>query len=183
MSKFLMMTGTSVIVLVALATPASAQDLSTPASTAADVARSDSGTTTDIIVTAQKRSERLQDVPMAISAVGGASLQTRNLANLSDFAVSVPSVHVQTRRGVGIVTIRGIGFDIANAGADPGVAIHSDGVYISRPFAALAGFYDLERVEIARGPQGTLYGRNATGGAVNLITRAPTAEPEGVELH
>ncbi len=133
----------------------------------------------EIIVTAQKREERLQDVPAAVSAIGGDALQERNITNLIDIQTLVPNLNIQQRESSGAVTIRGIGFDVLNPGAEGSVAVHTDGVVAARPAAALVGLYDLSRVEIARGPQGTLYGRNATGGALNIITRKPTRTPEG----
>lgn len=133
----------------------------------------------EVVVTAQRRSENIQTVPIAISALSGAMLTERGLTNLQDISSTVPSVNIQNRRAGGVVTIRGIGFEVATAGADPAVAVHTDGVYVARPAASLSNFYDVERLEIARGPQGTLYGRNATGGAVNIITRKPTQEFEG----
>lgn len=140
---------------------------------------SDAADAGDIIVTAQRRSERLQDIPMAITALGGAALQRAPVTNISDLQTSIPNVNISLRNGSGVVSIRGIGFDIVTAGADGSVAIHSDGVYQSRPAAALAALYDVERIEVARGPQGTLYGRNATGGAINVISRRPTSTVEG----
>jgi iron complex outermembrane receptor protein len=133
----------------------------------------------DIVVTAQKRSERLQDVPLAVTAIGGDTLATRGSGDLASVQALVPNVNISQRQSSGVVTVRGIGFDIITAGADSSVAVHIDGVYVSRPAAALAGLYDIERIEVARGPQGTLYGRNATGGAINIISRRPTEEPSG----
>lgn len=133
----------------------------------------------EIVVTAQRRTENIQTVPIAISALSGDMLTERGLTNLQDLSSMVPSVNIQSRRAGGVVTIRGIGFEVATAGADPAVAVHTDGVYVARPAAALSNFYDVERIEIARGPQGTLFGRNATGGAINIITRKPTDEFEG----
>lgn len=133
----------------------------------------------DIVVTAQRRSERLQDIPMAITALGGEALERSPVTNLSDIQTSVPNVNISPRNSSGVVSIRGIGFDIVTAGAEGSVAIHTDGVYQSRPVSALSGLFDVERIEVARGPQGTLYGRNATGGAINIISRRPTAEVEG----
>jgi iron complex outermembrane receptor protein len=132
-----------------------------------------------IIVTAQRRSERLQDVPMAITSLGEAALQRAPITNISDLQTSVPSLNVSPRNGSGVVAIRGIGYDVVTAGADGSVAIHNDGVYQSRPAAALTSLYDVERIEVARGPQGTLYGRNATGGAINIISNKPTSSFEG----
>lgn len=128
----------------------------------------------DIIVTASKRSDSLQRVPLAVSAIGGDALARSPITNLSDIQTSIPNINISARNSSGVVNIRGIGFDIVTAGAESSVAVHSDGVYLSRPTSALASLFDLERIEVARGPQGTLYGRNATGGAVNLISRRPS---------
>lgn len=133
----------------------------------------------DIVVTAQRRSERLQDVPMAITAFGGEALERAPITNLIDIQTSVPNLNISPRIGSGVVAIRGIGFGIATAGAEGSVALHSDGVYQSRPFAALFSLFDVDRIEVARGPQGTLYGRNATGGAINIISKKPTATLSG----
>ena len=133
----------------------------------------------DIVVTAQRRAERLQDIPISITAESGDSLSDRKVESLIDLGASVPNVNISERRSIGVVTIRGIGYEILRAGAEPGVAVHVNNVYISRPAASLSGFYDVDRLEVARGPQGTLYGRNATGGAVNIVTRHPTDDFSG----
>ena len=133
----------------------------------------------EVTVTAQKRSENLQDVPLAVSAIGGDVLVGRQANNLLDLQGLVPNTSLQQRLSSGVVTIRGIGFDTLTAGADSSVAVQTDGVYISRPPAALAGLYDIDRIEVVRGPQSTLYGRNSTGGAVNIVTNKPTADTEG----
>lgn len=133
----------------------------------------------EIVVTAEKRSENIQDVPLSISALSGEQLAKGEFHNLVDVQQLIPSVNISPRLSSGVVAIRGIGFDILTAGAESSVAIHTDGVYASRPVQALAGLFDVERLEVARGPQGTIYGRNATGGAINIITRKPTAELEG----
>ena len=132
-----------------------------------------------VIVTAQKRQENLQDVPFAVSAIGADALETYQVNNLLDLRDMVPNASFQQRLSSGVVTIRGIGFDVITAGADSSVAVHTDGVYISRPPAALVGLYDLDRIEIERGPQGTLYGRNSTGGVIDIITHKPTEDTEG----
>ena len=132
-----------------------------------------------VIVTAQKRQENLQDVPFAVSAIGADALDTYEVNNLLDLRDMVPNASFQQRLSSGVITIRGIGFDVITAGADSSVAVHTDGVYISRPPAALVGLYDIDRIEIARGPQGTLYGRNSTGGVIDIITHKPTEDTEG----
>lgn len=133
----------------------------------------------EIIVTAQKREQNLQDVPAAVSALSGVELTDRNINGLLDMQRLVPSLNIHQRESSGAIAIRGIGFDALNPGAEGSVAVHSDGVFAGRPTSVLASFYDIERVEVARGPQGTLYGRNATAGALNVITRKPTDEFEG----
>jgi iron complex outermembrane recepter protein len=161
--------------------PAEAQ---TTPSSPADVQHSSADTQpaemlNDIVVTAQRRSQRLQDIPLAVTALSGAALDSGAISNIMDLQTAAPNVNISLRSGAGVVNIRGIGYDVITAGADGSVAIHSDGVYQSRPAIALSALFDVDRIEIARGPQGTLYGRNATGGAVNLISRKPTSESEG----
>ena len=97
---------------------------------------------------------------------------------VEDLAGRVPGMTFSQNTGLAQVTIRGIGTNAVFAGSDPSSAVYLDGVYLARPAMALADFLDLERVEVLRGPQGTLYGRNSLGGAVNLITKSPTNERE-----
>ena len=96
-----------------------------------------------------------------------------------DVQTGMPNVNFGTRLSAGAPTIRGVGFTILAAGTSSNVAVHVDGVYVGRPAATAASFYDVTRLEVVKGPQGTLYGRNATGGAINIITGSPTAEPDG----
>ena len=159
------------------ATPAA--DTAGPSDAAPPAAQKDDQGFGDIIVTAQRRSDTLQRVPMAVSAITDAALSRGAVSSLIDIQNTVPNVNISARASSGVVAIRGIGFDIVTAGAEGSVALHSDGVYQSRPTAALAGLFDIERIEVARGPQGTLYGRNATGGAINIITKKPTDTFEG----
>lgn len=133
----------------------------------------------EVIVTAQKRAESLQDVAASVSAVGGEALRERQISSIEGLAQSLPNVNFGQTTGNARIAVRGVGFDNISLGNEGRIAYHVDGVYVSRPAAALATFYDVERVEVLRGPQGTLYGRNATGGAVNLVSRAPTLEPSG----
>lgn len=132
-----------------------------------------------VVVTARKQEETLQDVPLAISAVTGDSLRESQVSNLVDVEGSMPNVNFGARLSAGVPTIRGVGFTILAAGTSSNVAMHVDGVYVGRPAATAASFFDIDRIEVVRGPQGTLYGRNATGGAINLITGKPTVAPEG----
>ncbi|BFM14060.1 TonB-dependent receptor [Maricurvus nonylphenolicus] len=133
----------------------------------------------EIIVTAQKRAESVQDVAAAISAVGGSKLDEMGITDAESLVLAVPGMHFSQSGSNTRITVRGIGSEQTTVTGDPGVAFHIDGVYQTRASAGSALFYDLDRVEVLRGPQGTLYGRNATGGSVNLISNRPTQEFEG----
>ena len=127
------------------------------------------------IVTAAKVGERdVHAIPMAISAVSNAELGRLGTQTLGDAAALAPSVTFSQNTGYGQLTIRGIGASVLYAGSDPSSAIYLDGVYLARPAMAFVQFLDLDRIEVLRGPQGTLYGRNAVGGAMNLISKPPT---------
>ncbi|WP_255326516.1 TonB-dependent receptor [Sphingobium sp. EM0848] len=156
----------------ALAAEAADQDVSAQADGA-------NGGLADIVVTAQKREGKLQDVPMAVSAIGAQELERRQVSSVADLAKLSPGVSVAQHAGYNRLFIRGIGLTSISNGQDPSVAFQVDGVVIGRPSAQLASFFDIERMEVLRGPQGTLYGRNATGGSVNLITRKPTRDFSG----
>jgi iron complex outermembrane receptor protein len=127
----------------------------------------------DIIVTAQRRSENLQKAAVAVSAVTGDMLVQQSITQANDLTRVVPALQVAPAASFTQIYLRGIGSFGANAFAEQGVAFNLDGVYLSRPAAPAGLFYDLERLEVLKGPQGTLYGRNASGGAVNIITDKP----------
>lgn len=133
----------------------------------------------EIVVTAEKRAANLQDVPISITAITGDSMEKLAIDDMMDLYVQTPGMSFSRAGGEAQIYIRGIGTDAFGVTVDPSVALHMDGVYLGRPQMGLAQFLDLERVEILKGPQGTLYGRNATGGAINLISRMPTDESEG----
>ncbi|QKS01984.1 TonB-dependent receptor [Sphingomonas sp. CL5.1] len=162
--------------------PAFAQDSHAPAEKGVDGTHSAVGDGTglsDIVVTAQKREGRLQETPLAISAVDSATIDRRQVLSVQDLPALAPGVSVAQHAGYNRLFIRGIGLTSISNGQDPSVAFQVDGVVIGRPSAQLASFFDIERIEVLRGPQGTLYGRNATGGTVNLITRKPTEALSG----
>ncbi len=150
-----------------------------PAPGGAPAAAADVEGIADIVVTAQKRAENLQEVPLAVSAIGSAELERRRVTSVLDLPRVAPGISVGQHAGFARLFIRGIGLTSISNGQDPSVAFQIDGVVIGRPSAQLASFFDVERVEVLRGPQGTLYGRNATGGVVNVITRRPTRENSG----
>ncbi len=150
--------------------------------TEAKPAADDSG---DIVVTARKREENLLDTPVALSAFSGESLKTLNVTNLADVGKYVPNLNI-SRYGVGntaqaAVFIRAIGLQDHLITTDPGVGVYLDGVYLGRQLGSNLSLTNIERIEVLRGPQGTLYGRNTLGGAVNIITRKPGSD-EGAEL-
>jgi iron complex outermembrane receptor protein len=133
----------------------------------------------DIVVTATRNSESLSKVAASITAVTSKDLGAGGIKDVASLASAIPNLSVGDQFGVNRIFIRGIGLTSIDLGADGGVAFLQDGAQISRPAAQLSGFYDLERVEVLRGPQGTLYGRGATAGAINLITKRPTNKLDG----
>ena len=150
-------------VALVFAAPAAAQD---EAATASEDA--------EILVTAQKREQALSDVSLSVSAVGADELAVTNTASIEALQTLVPSISFGNDFNFAKLFIRGIGLSSSLPGVDPSVALHVDGAVVSLAQAQLGSMFDLERVEVLRGPQGTLYGRNATGGAVNLITAKPS---------
>ncbi|ATW04282.1 TonB-dependent receptor [Sphingorhabdus sp. YGSMI21] len=130
-----------------------------------------------IVVTAQKRAQNVQDVPSAVTAVTAETLQDRGFTDPSDLVSVVPNLSGGTMRGDTALAIRGVGLTVV--GSSPGVAVHVDGVYQPRPQMADIAQVDIAQVEVLRGPQGTLYGRNANGGVVNFMTTAPGDEIGG----
>ena len=135
----------------------------------------------EIVVTSRRRSEVLQNVPIAISVIGGTQLQESGSFNVSRAKELIPSVQMYTSnpRNTGI-NIRGIGspFGLTNDGLDPGVGYYVDGVYYARPAAATLDFIDIDRIEVLRGPQGTLFGKNTSAGAFNIVTRKASFTPD-----
>lgn len=133
----------------------------------------------EVVVTASKRETTLQDVSIAVTAYSGEALEDLAVGDIEGLAVQTPSFAFSKAGGEAQIYIRGVGTNIFGVGADPSVAVNLDGVYLGRTNMGLSQFLDIDRVEILRGPQGTLYGRNATGGAINLVSRMPTRDFEG----
>jgi iron complex outermembrane receptor protein len=138
----------------------------------------------EIVVVSRRRKEIAQDVPIAISVIGGAQVDQTGGFNVNRIKELIPSVQLYTSnpRNTGI-NIRGIGspFGLTNDGLDPGVGFYVDGVYYARPAAATLDFIDVENIEVLRGPQGTLFGKNTAAGAINITTRKASFTP-GVSL-
>jgi iron complex outermembrane receptor protein len=135
----------------------------------------------DIVVTARRREENLLDVPVAITAYTGEALEQQGALDITDIADTTPNVTLETSRATNSTLsafIRGVGQQDPVAGFEQGVGIYLDDVYLNRPQAAVLDIYDVERIEVLRGPQGTLYGRNTIGGAVKYVTRRLGSEPE-----
>ncbi|EQB13587.1 TonB-denpendent receptor [Novosphingobium lindaniclasticum LE124] len=136
----------------------------------------------DIVVTAQKRSENVQNVPIAISAVSSAYLESRGVDSIDKLGTIAPNMKIERAPGsktVSQISIRGSVTINPAITWEPAVGLYMDGVYIAKAQGSIFDIADLERVEVLRGPQGTLYGRNALAGAVNLITRKPSGELGG----
>jgi iron complex outermembrane receptor protein len=173
------MAAASLLTIALVSVEAHAQEAADGTSANDTDAEPGQGGIVDIVVTAQKREGRLQDIPIAVSAVGSDEIDRRAVLSVSDLPALVPGVSVAQHAGYNRLFIRGIGLTSISNGQDPSVSFQVDGVVIGRPSAQLASFFDIERIEVLRGPQGTLYGRNATGGSVNLITRRPTRDLSG----
>ena len=134
----------------------------------------------DIIVTAQRRSERLQDVPIATTVVGADQLTASRVTEANDLPTLVPNLRVSGNfAAVPKITMRGIGTNDFVPSLNPGVGTYIDEVYIGLAIGQNFQLYDLERVEVLRGPQGTLYGKNTNGGAIKYVTRKPEADSAG----
>ena len=165
--------GASILAMVC-ATPVFAQTAPPQAAPQADAEQDDGNYTTDIVVTAQRQSQRLQDVPIAVSAFSAESLESQQIENSSDLQLTLPNVtFTKTNFNSASFTIRGIGDLCVGVSCDSATAIHQNDapLYNTRLFET--EFFDLERIEVLRGPQGTLFGRNATSGVVNIVTARP----------
>ena len=157
--------------LATFAVPAAAQDnASATGNEVADEAASEEGV---IYVTARRREERLIDVPLSVTALSGEDLVKQGVQDLTQIAQQVPNTTLEVSRGTNTTLtafIRGVGQQDPVAGFEAGVGLYVDDVYLNRPQAAVLDVYDVERIEVLRGPQGTLYGRNTIGGAIKYVT-------------
>ena len=168
-----------------ITSPARAQDSqpagATPDSNAKTQATAATGSDQEIVVTARRRSELLLNVPVAVTAYSGEQLSRQGALDITDISDTTPNVNFETSRGTNTTLtafIRGVGQQDPVAGFEQGVGLYVDDVYMNRPQANLLDIYDVERIEVLRGPQGTLYGRNTIGGAIKYVTkRIPTDGP------
>ena len=175
-------------VLLGIATVASAQDAPSAGDSdelnviAVETLRDDApveqaatpapGAIETIIVTAQKLEQSLQEVPIAISAFTDFQLDARGIVSVKDLGTAVPGLQFSDLAGYNLIYLRGVGTDAFVPSAEPSVATYLDGVYFPSAHNMVQSFGALERIEVLRGPQGTLFGRNSTGGAISLFTRA-----------
>jgi len=134
----------------------------------------------EVTVTAERRAQNLQSAPISVTAITGDAIAQRDVTSVSDLTQLVPAL--EAYQGVGpysYLTIRGVSSLVVNAFGDPAIAVNLDQVYLAHTSSFQGLFYDVERVEVLKGPQGTLYGRNATGGAINVITHPPSFDFNG----
>lgn len=165
--------------LVGLAVPAQGQDTEAaePAESVADEPISD-----EIVVTARKREENIQEVPVAVSVISGEILEDSGAADISDLQAQVPNLSIYPGRNQSTTLtafMRGIGQADPLWGVDPGVGLYLDDVYMARPQGALLDVFDVGQIEVLRGPQGTLYGKNTIGGAIKYVSRPLTDDTSG----
>ena len=132
----------------------------------------------EVVITAQKRSESLINVPISVTAVSGDGLARSGVASVGDLSTVVPGLHIDSSGAFFQPSIRGVGTAIAGAGASANVATYVDGIYKPNALSNDFDFIDVESVQVLKGPQGTLFGRNSTGGAIVVTTRAPSSTPE-----
>lgn len=153
--------------------------------TGADAAPQQSGGLDEIVVTAQKRTENLQDTPIAVTAFNAQALANKNVEDISGIAAFTPNLQFDSTAplsgasSAAIVFIRGVGKSGYQVTDDPGVGTYIDGVYVSSSVGGVLDVLDVERIEVLRGPQGTLFGRNTIGGAISVTTKRPSSTPEG----
>ncbi|NIB38864.1 TonB-dependent receptor [Pseudomaricurvus alkylphenolicus] len=140
---------------------------------------SDSFAIEEVVVTAQKRAQSVQDVPIAIDAFSENMVKERGINNASDLAIQTPSLQYGEAVGAAQLSIRGVGFGLLTGAGENSVAVHRDGLYIANPGAVAILTSGASSIEVLKGPQGTLWGRNATAGVVNFISAAPEEEISG----
>ncbi|QSX75574.1 TonB-dependent receptor [Lysobacter arenosi] len=172
----------SIAIAFALLAPAAFAQETTAATTTTSAGDAQATTLSGVTVTARKREETLQEVPVAVTAFTADALDKLNIEDLSDLDGQVPNLTIYAARGSSSTItayIRGVGQSDPLWGVDPGVGMYMDDVYIARPQGALLDVFDVERIEVLRGPQGTLYGKNTIGGAIKYISRGLPVAPEG----
>ena len=169
----------SAVLAIIITQPSFAQS-NLPLNQASDEPQTSAGEIEVVLVTAQKRAFSDQLTPVALTAAKGETLRENGITSALDLNGLSPSLNVASSNGQLQLTMRGVGNEILLSGiGEAGIAMHSNGVYLGSNVTATAMFFDIERIEVMRGPQGTLWGRNSTGGAINVIQKLPTEEFEG----
>jgi iron complex outermembrane receptor protein len=165
--------------VTALAAAAGALLAQVPAQAQTATKTGDDGTVDQVVITAQKRKEKLQDVPIAVTVIGEEALEKSRVRTLMDLSQSVPNFEAAPLPGTPAISVRGVGGGGRNIGFDTRVGVYLDGIYMGQAQALSQPLFDIEQIEVLRGPQGHLFGRNTVAGAVNITTRGPTKEFEG----
>ena len=180
MARFTLMHGCALAAL-ALATQPAAAQLSQPDAPAVStpVAEQNDTGISDIVVTATKREQSVLDVPISMEVVSGDQLEAFKASDVKSIMNYVPNVFVQQTAGNDVIYVRGFGSPPANFSFDQAVSLYADGVYAGKVRQAQAPFFDVERVEVLRGPQGALFGKNTAAGAVSVVSAGPTAKVSG----
>lgn len=176
--------GTTALSAIGLAAPAiaqTAQAVSGPAAAPAPGQRQakDEGPATDIVITAQRRPERLQQVPLSVTAISGEEIRKQDISDVSRLAEVVPGLRLGRSGAAERPAIRGVYTEAIGLNSDPRIGFYIDEIYQARPQQTTASLVDLERVEVQKGPQGTLFGRNSYGGNISLTTAKPVDRIEG----
>ncbi|MBU1378556.1 MAG: TonB-dependent receptor [Alphaproteobacteria bacterium] len=145
----------------------------------AQSADKDSASVAEVLVTAQKREQKLQDVPISMSVVSGQQMADFHAKDLKDLALAVPNLYVERLNAADVIYIRGFGSAPSNFAFDQSVSMYQDGIYAGRGKQFEAPFFDIERIEVLRGPQGALFGKNTPAGAISVVTAGPTPTFQG----
>lgn len=184
--KRLLMLGASAAAFASLSvgTPALAQEAPSPSAdaraAAATAGADENAMSGEIVVTARKRAESLLDVPISVTAFSGEQLSRSGISAVSDIQNSVPNLQYSPRGDLNNqISIRGVGGDARNVGTESGVSLYIDGVFAGRTSGYNQDLSNIAQIEVLRGPQGTLFGKNTTGGVINVITERPTSEFRG----
>jgi iron complex outermembrane recepter protein len=166
---FALLAGASAVAIMSGSSAYAQTPAASPAASESDV----------VIVTAQRRAQDLQQVPASVTALGTSQLEQRQVAGVLDLQYQVPNISIATGTGTANsarIFLRGVGEDESRGAVDPAVAVYVDGIYMGRQLGSLFSVVDLERIEVLRGPQGTLYGRASNGGAIKLVSKRPDDE-------
>ncbi|RJX71203.1 TonB-dependent receptor [Tsuneonella suprasediminis] len=181
-TRFALLAGVAITVSPAVAVAQDGtEDVATPAQAREQAGEAEAGVGNAIIVTATKRAQTLQDVPVAVSVTTAETIERAQIRDVSDLSSVVPSLKVTQSQNAFATTysIRGFGTSGNNIGLEPSVAVFVDGVYRSRSMSQISDLPDIERVEVLRGPQSTLFGKNASAGVISIVTKSPSFTPHG----